>query len=59
MEESGLSIWKILLNDNSFSITSNVPIVKNSEDGLSWSINDTQIRMNVDTPDECPTMEKY
>ncbi len=38
------------LSDESFSITSNVPIVKNSEDGLSWSINDTQIRMNVDTP---------
>ena len=38
------------LNDDSFSITSNVPIVKNIEDGLSWSINDTQIRMNVDTP---------
>jgi hypothetical protein len=40
------------LNDKSFSITSDVPIVKNvEEDGLSWSINDTQIRMNVDTPD--------
>ncbi len=38
------------LNDESFSITSNVPIVKNSEDGISWSINDTQIRMNVNTP---------
>ena len=38
------------LSDESFSITSNVPIVKNSEDGLSWSINDTQIRMNVNTP---------
>ena len=38
------------LNDNAFSITSDVPITKNSEDGLSWSINDTQIRMNVDTP---------
>ncbi len=39
------------LNDKSFSITSDVPIVKNVEDGLYWSINDTQIRMNVDTPD--------
>ena len=39
------------LNDKSFSITSNVPIIKNLDDGLSWSINDTQIRMNVDTPD--------
>jgi hypothetical protein len=39
------------LNDNSFSITSGVPISKNVENGLSWSINDTQIRMNVDTPD--------
>jgi hypothetical protein len=39
------------LNDKSFSITSGVPIVKNVENGLSWSINDTQIRMNVDTPD--------
>jgi hypothetical protein len=38
------------LNDESFSITSNVPIVKNLEDGISWSINDTQIRMNVNTP---------
>ena len=38
------------LNDKSFSITSNVPIVKNIEDGLAWSINDTQIRMNIDTP---------
>ncbi|CAN5840859.1 hypothetical protein BH23THE1_BH23THE1_12700 [soil metagenome] len=38
------------LNDKSFSITSNVPIVKNVEDGLAWSINDTQIRMNIDTP---------
>jgi len=39
------------LNDKSFSITSDVPIVKNVEDGLAWSINDTQIRMNVGTPD--------
>jgi hypothetical protein len=38
------------LNDKSFSITSNVPIVRNIEDGLAWSINDTQIRMNIDTP---------
>jgi hypothetical protein len=38
------------LNDESFSITSNVPISKNLEDGLAWSINDTQIRMNIDTP---------
>jgi hypothetical protein len=38
------------LNDKSFSITSNVPIVRNVEDGLAWSINDTQIRMNIDTP---------
>jgi hypothetical protein len=38
------------LEDESFSITSNVPIVKNLEDGLAWSINDTQIRMNIDTP---------
>ncbi len=38
------------LNDKSFSITSNVPIVKNVDDGLAWSINDTQIRMNIDTP---------
>jgi hypothetical protein len=38
------------LSDESFSITSDVPIAKNSEDGLSWSINDTQIRMNVSTP---------
>jgi hypothetical protein len=39
------------LNDDAFSITSNVPIVKNMKDGLAWSINDTQIRMNVGTPD--------
>ncbi len=38
------------LTDDSFSITSKVPIVRNTEDGLAWSINDTQIRMNVDTP---------
>jgi hypothetical protein len=40
------------LSDESFSITSNVPISKNIEDGLAWSINDTQIRMNIDTPDD-------
>ena len=40
------------LEDEAFSITSDVPIVKSSEDGLAWSINDTQIRMNVDTPDK-------
>ncbi len=39
------------LSDDAFSITSDVPIVKNLEDGLAWSINDTQIRMNIDTPD--------
>ncbi len=39
------------LNDRTFSITSDVPIVKNVEEDLSWSINNTQIRINVDTPD--------
>jgi hypothetical protein len=39
------------LNDKSFSITSDVPIIKNEENGLSWSINDTQVRINVNTPD--------
>ena len=39
------------LKDNAFSITSDVPIAKNSDDGLAWSINNSQIRMNVDTPD--------
>ncbi len=39
------------LNDKTFSITSNVPIIKNIDEDSSWSINDTQVRMNVDTPD--------
>ena len=39
------------LDDDAFSITSNVPIVKNSEDEPAWFINDTQIRMNIGTPD--------
>jgi hypothetical protein len=39
------------LNDNIFSITSNVPITKNLDDnGQSWSINNSEVRMNVDTP---------
>lgn len=38
------------LDDNMFFITSNVPIEKSDDDGLSWFINDPQIRMNVNTP---------
>ena len=47
------------LNDKTFSVTSDVPIVKNVEEDLSWSINNTQIRINVDTPDSMQPWKKY
>ena len=37
------------LNDKAFSITSNIPITKNDDDG-SWLIDKPEVRMNVDTP---------
>jgi hypothetical protein len=44
------------LNDNTFSITSNIPITKNSDDNgqVSWSLNNSEVRMNVDTPPNLP-----
>jgi hypothetical protein len=36
--------------DNSFSISSDVPILRSAVDNEAWLINDTQVRMNVITP---------
>lgn len=37
--------------DDSFSISSNVPILRSALDNKAWLINNTQVRMNVVTPD--------
>ncbi len=40
------------LNDNTFSITSKIPITRVSDDNgqTAWSINNSSVRMNVETP---------
>ncbi len=40
------------LNDNTFSITSRIPITRVSDDNrqTAWSINNSAVRMNVETP---------
>jgi hypothetical protein len=43
------------LEDDSFSISSDVPILRSALDNKAWLINNTEIRMNVETPkDEQP-----
>lgn len=39
------------LEDEAFSISSDVPILRSALDNEAWLINNTQIRMNVETPD--------
>jgi len=43
-------------NDKMFSITSHVPITRNSDDG-SWFIDKPEVRMNVNTPKGDPAWE--
>ncbi len=38
------------LDDKTFSISSHIPISRNHVDGKSWSINNSEVRMNVNTP---------
>lgn len=50
--------WYINMNnpylDRSFSITSDIPITKSKDDINAWFINNSQIRININTPDGKP-----